>query len=87
MASNIRNVEELETEVVECTAPEIEEKVEEKTWIRKTTENIVEFVEDHAEGILLTAVTAPMVIMFGQTIRYMHLLNKAAKKGNFFYRP
>jgi len=87
MASNIRKVEELNTEVVECTAPEIEEKVEEKTWIRKTADSIVEFVEDHAEGILLTAITAPMVIMFGQSIRYMHLLNKAAKKGNFFYRP
>lgn len=87
MANNIRKMEELNTEVVEYTAPEVEEKAEEKSWIRKTTENIVEFVEDHAEGILLTAVTAPMVIMFGQTIRYMHLLNKAAKKGNFFYRP
>ena len=84
MASNIKEVE---TEVVEYTAPEVEEKAEETSWIRKTTENIVEFVEDHAEGILLTAVAAPMVIMFGQTIRYMHLLNKAAKKGNFFYRP
>lgn len=82
-----KKFEELKTEVVEYTAPEIEEKVEEKTWIRKTTENIVEFVEDHAEGILLTAVTAPMAIMFGQTIRYMHLLNKAAKRGEFFYRP
>lgn len=82
-----KKFEELNTEVVEYTAPEIEEKVEEKTWIRKTADNIVEFVEDHAEGILLTAVTAPMVIMFGQTIRYMHLLNKAAKRGEFFYRP
>ena len=82
-----KKFEELKTEVVEYTAPEIEEKVEEKSWIRKTTENIVEFVEDHAEGILLAAVTAPMVIMFGQTIRYMHLLNKAVKKGYFFYRP
>ena len=82
-----KKFEELNSEVVEYTAPEIEEKAEEKTWIRKTADNIVEFVEDHAEGILLTAVTAPMVIMFGQTIRYMHLLNKAAKRGEFLYRP
>ena len=82
-----KKIEEMKTEVVEYTAPEVEEKVEEKSWIRKTTENIMESIEDHAEGILLMAVTAPMVIMFGQTIRYMHLLNKAAKKGNFFYRP
>lgn len=87
MARNIRNVEELKTEVVEYTAPEVEEKVERKTWIRQATDTVMEFMGDHAEGILLGTITISSTILFGQSIRYMHLLNKAAKKGNFFYRP
>ena len=70
-----------EIEVIEYEAPET---AKEKSRIRQAADRVMEFVEDHTEGILMTAFTVPSVIMFGQTIRYMHLLNKAAKKGNFF---
>lgn len=76
-----KKVEVIEYEAAPCP---VEGEVKTKTWIRRTVENVTEFVEDHAEGILLTAVTAPMVILYGQAIKYMYYLNKAAKKGQFF---
>lgn len=55
-----------------------------KNRVRSVLKNAKEFVDDHNEGIMYTIVYGGSAILFGQSIRYMHLLNKAAKKGQFF---
>jgi hypothetical protein len=68
---------------------QIEQKIDEnkedvKYRVRSVLENAKEFVDDHSEGIMYTIIYGGSAILFGQSIRYMHLLNKAAKKGQFF---
>ena len=61
-----------------------EQKISMKDRIGAAVENAKDFIEDHNEGICLTILYGGMAILFGQSIHYMHLLNKNAKKGNFF---
>ena len=52
--------------------------------VRSAVDGAKDFVSDHSEGILYTIVYGGSAIIFGQSIHYMHLLNKAAKRGQFF---
>lgn len=54
---------------------------------RAIGENTKEFVSDHMEGIFYTVLMGGLAITYGQSIKYMHLLNKAAKNGNFRFIP
>ena len=69
-----------ENEVIE---QEMEQKIRMKDRITSVLENTKDFVEDHAEAIAYTIYLGGTAIIFGQSIRYMHLLNKSAKKGIF----
>ena len=55
-----------------------------KYRVRSAVESAKDFVSDHSEGILYTIVYGGSAIIFGQSIHYMHLLNKAAKRGQFY---
>ena len=55
-----------------------------KHMIGSALDNAKSFVDDHSEGIMYTIIYGGSAIIFGQTIHYMHLLNKAAKNGRFF---
>ncbi len=43
--------------------------------------------DDHPEEILYGLIAGGLVITYGQSIRYMHLLNKSAKQGTFKFIP
>lgn len=47
----------------------------------------VEFIGDHSEEIFYGVVIGACAVVYGQTIRYMHYLNRDAKKGIFHYFP
>ena len=70
------------TEVIEQKIDENKEDV--KYRIRSAAEVAKDFIEDHNEGICLTILYGGIAVLFGQSIRYMHLLNKAAKSGRFY---
>lgn len=61
----------------------MEQKIRMKDRITSVLENAKDFVEDYAEAIAYTIFLGGTAIIFGQSIRYMHLLNKSAKKGIF----
>ena len=61
-----------------------EQKINIRDRIDAALETAKDFVEDHSEGICLTILYGGCAILFGQSIRYMHLLNKHAKNGQFF---
>ena len=60
---------------------EVKQKIAVKA--RKIGKNTEEFVSDHAEGIFYGILMGGLAITYGQSIKYMHLLNKAAKNGDF----
>ena len=71
--------------VIEQIKQNIDENKENAKYrVRSVLENAKEFVDDHSEGIMYTIIYGGSAIIFGQSIRYMHLLNKAAKDGRFF---
>lgn len=43
--------------------------------------------EDHPDEVLFGVLMGGLVITYGQSIRYMHLLNKQAKNGTFKFIP
>ena len=59
----------------------------EKVGVRERStafvEKAEEFIEDHGTGILYTLICGGAVVIYGQTIRYMHYVNKFAKHGIF----
>ena len=61
-----------------------DQKVSVKDRIAGFVDNAKDFMEEHAEGICMSIYLGGSAIIFGQSIRYMHLLNKAAKNGKFF---
>ena len=61
----------------------VEQKVCMRDRIGSVLENAKDFVEDHVEAIAYTIYLGGCAIIFGQSIRYMHLLNKSAAKGIF----
>ena len=64
-----------------------EQKVEQKVCMRdrigSVLENVKDFVVDHTAEIAYGLYLGGTAIIFGQSIRYMHLLNKSAAKGIF----
>lgn len=61
----------------------MEQKISMKNRICSVLENAKDFVEDHTAEIAYGIYLGGMAIIFGQSIRYMHLLNKNAAKGIF----
>ena len=61
-----------------------DQKVSVKDRIAGFVDNAKDFIEDHEEGIFMTIIGGGCAIIIGQSIHYMHLLNKAAKNGKFF---
>ena len=61
----------------------MEQKVSMKNRIASVMENAKDFVEDHTAEIAYGIYLGGTAIIFGQSIRYMHLLNKSAAKGIF----
>ena len=64
-----------------------EQKMEQKYGIKdriaSVLDNVKDFVEDHTAEIAYGIYLGGTVLVFGQSIRYMHYLNKAAKRGIF----
>ena len=79
MKENAVEVEkiELEEEKYESRAEYIKAKV------KQIAENVEDFMEDHGSSVFYVGICAGAAIIYGQSIRYMHLLNKAAKNGYF----
>ena len=69
-----------ENEVFE---PMTEQKIRMRNRIVSVLENAKNFVVDHTAEITYGIYLGGTAIIFGQSIRYMHLLNKSAKKGIF----
>ena len=69
-----------ENEVIE---QEMEQKICMRDRIVSVLENAKDFVGDHTAEIAYGLYLGGMAIIFGQSIRYMHLLNKNAAKGIF----
>lgn len=61
----------------------MEQKVSMRDRIASVLENVKDFVEDHTAEIACGIYLGGTAIIFGQSIRYMHLLNKSAAKGIF----
>lgn len=61
----------------------MEQKVSMRDRIASVMENAKDFVEDHTAEIAYGIYLGGTAIIFGQSIRYMHLLNKSAAKGIF----
>lgn len=74
----------MEENIYEVYEHETEQKMIVKDRIASVLETTKDFVEDHSEGIFCTIVYGGLTVLFGQTIHYMHLLNKHARKGQFF---
>lgn len=74
----------MEENIYEVYEQETEQKMTVKDRIASVLETTKDFVEDHSEGILYTIFYGGLTVLFGQTIHYMHLLNKHARKGQFF---
>lgn len=70
----------MDYEVVET---EQAQKICMRDRIGAVVRKVEDFVEDHSEGIYMTILYGGTAIVFGQSIRYMHLLNKSAAKGIF----
>lgn len=62
---------------------EMEQKIRMKDRIASVLENAKDFLADHTAEIAYGIYLGGTAIIFGQSIRYMHLLNKSAKKGIF----
>ena len=62
---------------------ETKQKVCMKDRIASVLENAKDFAADHTAEIAYGIYLGGMAIIFGQSIRYMHLLNKNAAKGIF----
>lgn len=62
---------------------EMEQKIHMRDRIASVLENAKDFVVDHTAEIAYGIYLGGTAIIFGQSIRYMHLLNKSAKKGIF----
>ena len=67
----------------ELTEQMTEQKIRMKDRIASVLENAKDFVVDHTAEIAYGLYLGGTAIIFGQSIRYMHLLNKNAKKGIF----
>lgn len=67
----------------EVCEQEMEQKIRMKDRIASVLENAKDFVADHTAEIAYGIYLGGMAIIFGQSIRYMHLLNKSAAKGIF----
>lgn len=74
----------MENVIVEEFTEREEQKIGMKERIADVLENVSDFVKDHSDDIYMTILYGGTAVLFGQSIRYMHLLNKNAKKGNFF---
>lgn len=61
----------------------MEQKVSMRDRIASVLDNVKDFVEDHTAEIAYTIYLGGTAIIFGQSIRYMHLLNKSTAKGIF----
>lgn len=61
----------------------MEQKVSIRDRIASVLDNVKDFVEDHTAEIAYGIYLGGTAIIFGQSIRYMHLLNKSAAKGIF----
>lgn len=61
----------------------MEQKIRVKDRIVSVLENAKDFVVDHTAEIAYGLYLGGTAIIFGQSIRYMHLLNKSAKRGIF----
>lgn len=62
---------------------EMEQKICTRNRIASVLENAKDFVDDHMEGIIMGVYLGGCAIIFGQSIRYMHYVNRYAKKGIF----
>ena len=60
-----------------------EQKICMRDRIASVLENAKDFVADHTAEIAYGIYLGGTAIVFGQSIRYMHYLNKSAKKGIF----
>lgn len=61
----------------------MEQKIRMRDRIASVLDNVKDFVEDHTAEIAYGIYLGGTAIIFGQSIRYMHLLNKSAKRGIF----
>jgi len=73
----------MDYEVCEQTERMTEQKIRMKDRIASVLENAKDFVADHTAEIAYGIYLGGTAIIFGQSIRYMHLLNKSAAKGIF----
>ena len=60
-----------------------EQKICMRDRIASVLDNAKDFVVDHTAEIAYGLYLGGTAIIFGQSIRYMHLLNKSAAKGIF----
>ena len=60
-----------------------EEEVVKTSRFDNIVDKVEEFLDDHGTAILYTIVFGGAAIIYGQSIRYLHYLNKFAKKGIF----
>lgn len=67
----------------EVCEQKMEQKVSMRDRIASVLDNVKDFVEDHTAEIACGIYLGGTAIIFGQSIRYMHLLNKNAAKGIF----
>lgn len=67
----------------EVCEQKMEQKVSMRDRIASVLDNVKDFVEDHTAEIACGIYLGGTAIIFGQSIRYMHLLNKSAAKGIF----
>lgn len=70
-------------EIYEVNEQEIERKMTMKERVLSALDTAKDFVDDHAEAIAYVIYLGGSAIIFGESIRYMHLLNRNAKKGIF----
>ena len=50
-----------------------------KELVSRGYQNVKDYVEDNTETVINGAYFAAMFLIFGQSVRYMHTLNKTAK--------
>lgn len=55
--------------------------------VKTGCETVVSYVKDNPEQLFWGVMIAGLSVSYGQSIRYMHMLNKTAKNGTFKFIP
>lgn len=48
---------------------------------------VMEYLDEHGAGVMYTVLIGGLVVILAQDMKYMRMLNSAAKKGDFLWFP